>query len=84
MNTAYANDLIDALEQLKLQRQRQQQVPQVWYSRADLCRYFGISYSTLKRWETHSDFPTKELKDWCTGRYDIRKVEKFLQKVKIS
>ncbi len=57
MRAAYTNDLINALEQLKVQRELQSEVPQIWYTKADLCRHFGITYNTLKRWEQHKRFP---------------------------
>lgn len=84
MRAAYTNDLINALEQLKVQRELQSEVPQIWYTKADLCRHFGITYNTLKRWEQHKRFPLMELRDLCTGRYDIRKIERFIHKLQLS
>ena len=84
MKAAYTNDLLNAIKQADFKKQHQQGIPQVWYNRADLCRHFGITYNTLKRWERHCNFPLLELQDFCPGRYDIRKVESFLEKLKLS
>ncbi len=71
--------VLKVLKDLENMNITQQPVRRVWYTRADLCRYFGVSYTTLKRWETHGGFPLLELLNWTNGRYDIRKVEIFLK-----
>ena len=83
MRATFANDIVHALRQHQLSNEKQENKPQIWYNRADLCRHFGITYNTLKRWERHCNFPLLELQDFCPGRYDIRKVERFLQNLRI-
>ena len=80
MRAIYPRELSQAIKQIELRHQtEQQEVPKVWYTKAELCRYFGISYNTLKHWERHKHFPLLELQDFCNGRYDIRKIDRFLQ-----
>lgn len=80
MRSVYTTDIINILNQLDLEKQAQKKVRQIWYTKADLCKHFGITYSTLRRWEQHKCFPLLELKNLCTGRYDIRKIERHLHK----
>ena len=84
MKPAYTNDIVHALQQHKVQTEQQKNVPQIWYNKAELCRHFGITYNTLKRWERHCNFPLQELQSFCNGRYDIRKVERFLHKLRMA
>ncbi|RLV58617.1 hypothetical protein D5018_16485 [Parashewanella curva] len=53
-------------------------IEQVWYSCADLCRYFGVNKTTILRWRYHRNFPQPENQHLGRPRYDIRKVQRFL------
>ena len=57
---------------------RAKKIDQVWFSCADLCRYFGVNKTTILRWRQHRNFPQPEIKHIGRPRYDIRKVEKFI------
>lgn len=81
MRDLYTIELTNAIDQSEIKKLQQRGIPQIWYNRSELCRHFGITINTLKRWERHCQFPTIELLDFCTGRYDIRKVEGFLEKL---
>ena len=79
MRYLYTVELSNAIDQFEIKKLQQKGIRQIWFNRSELCRHLGISLNTLKRWERHRHFPTIELLDFCTGRYDIRKVEGFLE-----
>ncbi len=54
-------------------------VSQIWFTSSELCIYFGVERTTLWRWKRHCRFPEPDLKLAGHGRYDIRKIETFLQ-----
>ncbi|RLV59466.1 hypothetical protein D5018_11815 [Parashewanella curva] len=54
-------------------------VRQIWFTNSQLCDHFGIHRATLWRWKRHREFPRPEGKYIGLVRYDVRKVELFLQ-----
>ncbi len=76
--------ILDELSQLETSPRTdpsmKHRVERVWYTKADICRHFGITYTTLYRWERYINFPPLEFSHYCTGRYNIRQVEAFLKK----
>ncbi|RLV60408.1 hypothetical protein D5018_07050 [Parashewanella curva] len=52
---------------------------QIWFTNAQLCEHFGIHRATLCRWKRHRRFPQAEIRLTGRERYDIRKINAFLQ-----
>ncbi len=78
MATGAKREILQVLKRIEREKKSTKAVPRIWYNKAELCRYFGISYTTLVRWQRHKDFPLLEMKNVCNGRFDVRKVEHFI------
>ena len=54
-------------------------ITQVWYSKSQLAAYFGVHIKTLREWRKDGKMIEPEQNGLMKDRYDIRKVEAFLQ-----